>query len=349
MMKLLLFFVDGLGLGSDDGLNPARFFLEGIADIPFIRDSAPVDFPGGMLLSADASGGVPGLPQSATGQAMFLCGVNAPALLGYHLTALPNEILVSLVQEKNILRLLSEKGVTITASNLYSPEFFTRRDDLEKKRGRNAYPVSALSIRSSGTDFRLLPDYEKGRALFADLTNRALRERGYDIPLIEPEEAAGFMVNILGEADFVFHEYFITDTYAHKGRREDLKRALSEVNRFLVSLRAQTDPRETAILVVSDHGNCEDASTADHTRNPVPVLLTSACPRKTEFWKTAAPGFKLRRRRRRGWRRVSESGLPAGRNMPLLPDLPGRSPRCHSPSGVSAEPPLHRRRPLSRT
>ena len=83
------------------------------------------------------------------------------------------------------------------------------------------------------------------------------------------------MVNILREADFVFHEYFITDTYAHKGRREDLKRALSEVNRFIVSLREQTDPEETAILLVSDHGNCEDTSTADHTRNPVPVLLLS--------------------------------------------------------------------------
>ncbi|MCD6342672.1 MAG: alkaline phosphatase family protein [Spirochaetaceae bacterium] len=274
-MKLLLFFVDGLGLGKNDESNPARFFLDGIADIPFVKESAPTEFSEGFLFSADAAGGVPGLPQSATGQAMLMCGTNAPALLGYHLTALPNETLVNLVRERNVLRLLAEKGVKVTASNLYSPEYFTRRDDLQEKRGRNAYPVSALSIRSSGTSFRLLSDYHEGKALFADLTNRSLRERGYDIPLIEPEEAAGLMVNILGEADFVFHEYFVTDTYAHKKRRGDLERALKEVNRFLVHLREKTDPQDTAILVVSDHGNCEDAETADHTRNEVPVLLLS--------------------------------------------------------------------------
>lgn len=274
-MKLLLFFIDGLGLGENAESNPARLFLDGIAGFPFVKESAPIEFNKGVLLSADATGGVPGLPQSATGQATLMCGTNAPALLGYHLTALPNETLVNLVRERNILRLLSEKGISVTASNLYSPEYFSRREELQEKRGRNSFPVSALSIRSSGSEFRFLSDYHEGKALFADLTNRALRERGYDIPLIEPEEAAGLMVNILGEADFVFHEYFITDTYAHKGRRDDLKRAINEVNRFLVSLRKQTDPQETAILVVSDHGNCEDADTADHTRNPVPVLLLS--------------------------------------------------------------------------
>ncbi len=274
-MKLLLFFVDGLGLGKNDESNPARFLLDGIADIPFVKDSAPGEFSKGVLFSADATGGISGRPQSATGQAMLMCGINAPALLGYHLTALPNETLVNFVRERNILRLLSEKGISVTASNLYSPEYFSRREELQEKRGRNAFPVSALSIRSSDTDFRFLSDYHEGKALFADLTNRSLRERGYDIPLIEPEKAADLMVNILGEADFVFHEYFITDTYAHKGRRDDLKRALSEVNRFLVSLRKQTDPQETAIMVVSDHGNCEDAETADHTLNPVPVLLLS--------------------------------------------------------------------------
>ena len=274
-MKLIFFFIDGLGLGEDSGLNPARFFLKGITGVPFVKSSVPSEFPGGILYSADASGAVPGLPQSATGQAMLMCGVNAPALLGYHLTALPNEILVNLVRERNIMKLLKNNGVRVTSSNLYSPEYFTRREALQEKRGRNTFPVSALSIRSSGTDFRYFEDYEEGKALFADLSNRALRERGYDIPLIEPEAAADLMVNILKEADFVFHEYFITDTYAHKKRRADLERALAELDRFLLSLREKTDPEETAILVVSDHGNCEEANHGEHTRNPVPVLLLS--------------------------------------------------------------------------
>jgi phosphopentomutase len=83
------------------------------------------------------------------------------------------------------------------------------------------------------------------------------------------------MAAILTEADFVFHEYFATDTYAHKKRTADLIRSLDEINRFLRTLRTLTDPEETAILVVSDHGNCEDSASADHNRNPVPVLLLS--------------------------------------------------------------------------
>lgn len=275
-MKLLLFFVDGLGLGNNDSRNPARKLLDGIADIPFVADSAPVEFPEGILLSADATGGVDGRPQSATGQAMLMTGVNAPALLGYHLTALPNEPLVDLVNERNIMRRLSERGVSVTASNLYTPEFFAHRAELEAKRGRNSLPVSALTIKNSGAAFRYPADYDKGRALFTDLTNQFLRDRGYDIPLISPEEAAQRMAGILSEADFVFHEYFATDTYAHKKRTTDLERALSEINLFLRTLRNQTDPEEIAILVVSDHGNCEEADSADHNRNPVPVLLLTS-------------------------------------------------------------------------
>jgi 2,3-bisphosphoglycerate-independent phosphoglycerate mutase len=274
-MKLLMFFIDGLGLGENNGTNPARRLLDGIADIPFSADSVPAEFTEGILVSADATGGVPGRPQSATGQAMLMTGVNAPGLLGYHLTALPNEALVDLVEEQGLMKTLSSGGVSVTASNLYTPEFFAHRDALKKKRGRNSLPVSALTIRSSGVPFRYPEDYERGKALFTDLTNRFLRERGYDIPLISPEDAARRMMGVLEEADFVFHEYFATDTYAHKKRVEDLDQSLAEINTFLNVLRAGTDPEETAILIVSDHGNCEDSLSADHNRNPVPVLLLS--------------------------------------------------------------------------
>lgn len=274
-MKLLLFFVDGLGLGTDDDSNPARSFMTHFTGMTFSESSAPLDFPAGILLSADATGGVKGRPQSATGQASLMTGVNASGLLGYHLTALPNRELVNLVEELGLMRRLSDSGVSVTASNLYTTEFFEHRRALSEKRGHNTLPVSALTIRSSGAAFRMPDEYEAGRALFTDLTNRFLQDRGYDIPLITPEEAAERMVRILDEADFVFHEYFATDTYAHKQRHEDIQRALSEIDLFLTKLRESTDPEEVAILLVSDHGNCEDSSSADHNRNPVPILLLS--------------------------------------------------------------------------
>lgn len=274
-MKLLLFFIDGLGLGANNKFNPAVSFLEGIAGIPFCNCSLPAEFPEGVLSAADASGGIPGLPQSATGQTMLMCGVNAPAMLGYHLTAFPNKKLVNIIKSRNILSVLRNNGITAAASNLYTEEFFLRREKLSKERGKNIFPVSTLSILSSGTPVRYIQDYNKGKALFADLTNNTLRERGYEIPLITPEEAAGIMAGILDENDFVFHEYFVTDIYAHKKRFKDLERILKEINIFLRTLRKLTDPEETAILVVSDHGNCEYSLSSDHTRNPVPILLLS--------------------------------------------------------------------------
>lgn len=269
MKKLLFFFIDGLGLGSDSDINPARNFLREITGIPFSLSSVPADFKEGILTAADATGGIPGIPQSATGQATIMTGINAPALLGYHLTALPNATLVELVRERGVMKNLAQRGVTVTASNLYTPEFFQRRAG----GGRNRLPVSSHVIEASGADFRFPPDYKEGRALFADLTNHFLRERGYEIPLIEPVEAADRMVTILSEADFVFHEYFATDVYAHKKREGQLRDAIAAVESFISALREKTDPEEVGILMVSDHGNAEDATSADHNRNPVPVLF----------------------------------------------------------------------------
>ncbi len=275
MKKLLLFFVDGLGLGEDSPNNPARNFLSELTGVPFTASSVPAVFTEGILAAADATGGVDGRPQSATGQTSMMCGINAPAALGYHLTALPNEELVSIVRENNMMKALAAEGLRVTASNLYTDEFLARRAEMARKRGRNSLPVSTLTIQSSGVPFRKEQEYREGRAVFTDLTNHTLVERGYDIPLISPEEAASRMIRILEEADFVFHEFFATDTYAHKGRPEDLRRALNTLDVFLKTLRSRTNAQETAVLLVSDHGNCEDALSADHNRNPVPILLLS--------------------------------------------------------------------------
>ena len=274
-MKLLLFFVDGLGLGRDDESNPARDLLEGIAALPFCAASAPAEFDSGILRSVDPCGWIPGIPQSATGQSSLLTGTNAPALLGYHLNALPNQILVDLIHEKGLMKNLVNAGVRATSSNLYTQGFFDHRESLAQKRGRNMLPVSTLTIRGSGVPFRFLKDYHEGRAVFSDLCNHFLQLRGYDIPLISPEEAARRVARIFESSDFIFHEYFATDTYAHKKRHTHLHRALDEINRFLRALISLTNPQETSILLTSDHGNCESIDSADHNRNPVPLLLLS--------------------------------------------------------------------------
>ena len=218
--KLLLFFIDGIGLGLDDVVaNPIRDLFSGVMPgAGLVEQESARFFKGGVLIPTDAVMGVPGVPQSATGQTSIFTGTNAQKLLGRHLSAYPNERLKSIIEEKSLMRALRDEGVKVTAANLYSREFF---DDRKKSR-RNRFPVSTLTIQSSGAGFRFWPDYQSSMAVFADITNERLRKRGYDIPLIEPEEAAANMLNIVTEYDFVFFEYFMTDLHGHKRNRREL-------------------------------------------------------------------------------------------------------------------------------
>ncbi len=273
MKKLLLFFIDGIGLGEDDKqINPLRDLFSGIMDGKrFVRCEGPIYFRSGVLIPTDPVMGVTGIPQSATGQTSIFTGVNAQQRIGYHLTGYPNEELKKIIRERSLMKALVNQGVRATAANLYSREFFEKR----RNSSRNLFPVSTLTIEASGAAFRYWQDYQVGRAVFADITNELIRSRGYDIPLIEPERAAANMLNILGEFDFVFFEYFMTDLYGHKRNREEILKCAGILDRFAESLWEKAERRETAILVVSDHGNAEDMSTRGHTDNPVPTLLLS--------------------------------------------------------------------------
>jgi 2,3-bisphosphoglycerate-independent phosphoglycerate mutase len=109
-------------------------------------------------------------------------------------------------------------------------------------------------------------------AVFADITNRLIRERGYDIEEIPPETAARNLLNILKDNQFVFFEYFMTDIYGHKRNMEGLGKSVDILNNFTETVWAGIE-KETSILIISDHGNAEDLSTGDHTSNDVPAIL----------------------------------------------------------------------------
>jgi len=267
MKKLFLFFIDGIGLCQKE--SPISYLFTKITGKKLIAGTQPDFFDSGVICSADATLNVSGRPQSATGQATIFTGINASEYLGYHLTALPNEKLVELIEEQSLMKSLGEQGVIVTSANMYSAEFFQKR----AARRRNAFPVSTLTIKASGVPFRYYSDYEKGEAVFADITNRLIRERGYDIEEITPETAAENLLNILKENQFVFFEYFMTDVYGHKRNKEKLKESVDILNRFTETVWAGVKNDDTAILIISDHGNSEDLTIGDHTSNDVPAIL----------------------------------------------------------------------------
>ena len=277
--KLVLFFIDGVGLGDDDESNPIRgLFAPLLCDGGLVRRDVPLRCTGAVVVPTDAVMGVAGTPQSATGQASIFTGINAQRFLGLHLPAFPNDRLAALVHERSLMRVLRERGVGVTSANLYSQEFFQKRQSAR----RNLFPVSTLTIRASGVPFRYPEDYRAGKAVFADITNELLRSRGVDVPLSTPEESAVRMARIVAENDFVFFEYFMTDLHGHRRDREAILSCVDILNRFAARLWQLVRGDSTALLVVSDHGNAEDMVLGDHTMNQVPTILIGGTPQDRE-------------------------------------------------------------------
>ena len=135
-------------------------------------------------------------------------------------------------------------------------------------------PVSTLSIEAADIPFRYIDDYRHGQAVFADITNEMLIERGFPIEAISPATAGKHILNIFDSHDMVFFEYFLTDTHGHSREIDKIIHSVEVINEFLHTIW-EGSGNTVDILVMSDHGNAEDLKTGDHTGNKVPFLLVS--------------------------------------------------------------------------
>jgi len=273
----LFVFVDGVGAGSrDPDTNPlARgdFLLSRFADGGGAALPA-----GGCAVLADACLGVPGRPQSATGQTTILTGENAPARLGKHLLGFPNATLRALLQERSLFRAAAAAGRRVAFANAYpvaylralghaaegEPEFA-----LGKRRARAA--ATTVAFAAGEGRFRTWGDAREGRALTHDITGARARAHGADLPLRTPEEAAELLLGLARGADLALFEFFETDEAGHARSMDGALDALGRLDRLLRALVAGLG-RDDALVVASDHGNLEDLSTRNHTLAPVPVL-----------------------------------------------------------------------------
>ena len=272
MKRLFLLFIDGIGLDSPSDNNPVTsLFKEITGGEGLLSTEGPAFYENSVLVPLDATLGMKGEPQSATGQTSIFTGINASRFLGYHLPAFPNEELVEVIREKSVMKALADRGISVATANMYSQKFFADREKFSK----NRFPVSTLTIQASGASFPMTKEYKQGKAVFADITGDMLNRMGYPIDLITPEEGAKRIHSIMEDSQFVFFEYFMTDHYGHKRKRKELDMCIDDLNRFVSSLYRQLK-KDEAILIISDHGNAEDMNTGGHTRNPVPGLFTGS-------------------------------------------------------------------------
>ncbi|MBI3998099.1 MAG: metalloenzyme [Armatimonadetes bacterium] len=269
-MSVLLIFLDGVGLGPDDpATNPfaraATPTLRRVLGGPLVARGT-IEQDGALLVPADATLGVPGLPQSATGQTALLCGLNAPAFAGRHVTAYPTKALRRLLERWSLFARLRAAGRRVALANAYSPEYFAAIADRRLKMAAVTYAAQA-----AGVPLRSLDDLRAGRAVFHDLTNARLRQWGYDLPDITPGEAGRRLVRIGADHALTFFEFFLTDLAAHGRTALTADAVVAMVDACLAGVLEEFDGALT-VVVTSDHGNIEDDRSTAHTVNPVPTL-----------------------------------------------------------------------------
>jgi len=182
--RILLIFLDGVGIGRPDaGVNPlsdAPILGNCLPDgwstpadggrpdslpVPMRREPVPL---GGQVRAVDASLGVPGLPQSATGQTALFTGVNAAQLLGHHHYGFPGPQLRAALMEHSLLKRATQAGHTAAFLNAYRPLFF----DLGEAVWSRPMSASSWNNRAAGLSFRTFDDLRAGQALYHDFTNR---------------------------------------------------------------------------------------------------------------------------------------------------------------------------------
>lgn len=263
----LLFFIDGLGVGPDDpGINPLATGLFPTLALTETRTPEAHVGPPGLVGGLDATMGVKGLPQSATGQTAILTGVNASVALGHHMSGFPGPTLRKIILEHSILKRLLAAGAAADFANAFGPKFFERP---EAERRMSATTLATLA---SGRPFRTWKDLLDGRAVMHDLTHWRMREWGYDLPLRTPEEAGAILARLCMPQDvarsFTLFEYFETDRAGHAQDRDRALHCLTDLDRALQTILSTVDLATTTVAVVSDHGNLEDGRVGTHTRNP---------------------------------------------------------------------------------
>jgi 2,3-bisphosphoglycerate-independent phosphoglycerate mutase len=280
MTKVLFIFLDGIGLGSDNPeTNPlARVEMPYLQSLlggqKLLASTAPFESELVSLLALDAGLGVDGLPQSATGQAVLMTGINIPAELGYHYGPKPNPQVASYLKNGNTLfSWLRAKGKKAALLNAYPPRYFSGIES-----GKRLYSSIPLAVTNAGYSLFTQEDFFEGKALSADFTGHGWRSmlEIAEAPLRSAQESGAKLAELARAYDFSMFEYWASDYAGHKQNMEWAIQQMEVFDGVLEGLVNAWDLDEDLILVTSDHGNMEDLFTRRHTDAKVPGLVIGA-------------------------------------------------------------------------
>jgi 2,3-bisphosphoglycerate-independent phosphoglycerate mutase len=278
-MKFLFLFMDGVGLGPDDPeTNPLaaahmpnlQRLLEGHK---LVAGATPLENGRASLLALDATLDMPGLPQSATGQATLLTGKNVPQRVGEHYGPKPNPAVRKVLSEGTVFSELAGRGYQAALLNAYPQGYF---DGINS--GKRLYSAIPQAVVNAGIRLNEKDDLYAGRGMSADFTGEGWRThlKLKDVPTMSPEEAGAHLAELSRDLDFAFFEYWPSDYAGHRQDKGDAVALLEQFDAVFGGLLSAWEDDAGLVLITSDHGNLEDLDTRRHTDNPVPALVIGA-------------------------------------------------------------------------
>ena len=161
MARVLFVFVDGVGIGRPGAQNPFDGAPGGVlAGCSGRGHQTHGDVASGSL---DATLGHPGLPQSATGQAVLFTGEDAMKVAGGHRSGYPSRAVAELVTERSVLRRAREAGLRAGFLNAFEPERAGRLSRIARGEERGPRGTGTVRERPRGPRRRRRAPDVRGR------------------------------------------------------------------------------------------------------------------------------------------------------------------------------------------
>ena len=298
MTRVLMIFLDGVGIGgSDPDVNPfMRARLDTLEWLlgstgPLVEEKAFTN-DRATLVPLDAKLGVAGLPQSGTGHTALLTGINAAREFGRHFGPWVPTALRNRLAHENVLTRAKAAGRTVAFANAYPEELFDEQSHapalphshaptqpLSRARRTGSDPLRAgppIAALGAGVLTRRTPELARGTAVASEITNDGWRQhlKRTELPIIAPAEAGRNLARIAAQHDLTLFAHYATDDVGHRGHMYEAVDALQKIDEFLSGILAAI-PDDTCVAIVSDHGNIEDLRIG-HTYNPALGLFVGA-------------------------------------------------------------------------
>jgi 2,3-bisphosphoglycerate-independent phosphoglycerate mutase len=292
-MRVAWLMLDGVGVGAAHGMNPFSMpqapilghFGVGIAlqesakatdrtqnrgtslfELEFKQEN-PAEF---SAFAIDARLGIPGLPQSGTGQTTLLTGINAAKLLGYHHGPWPGPTIRPLLEDSFPVR-LAARGGSVCLLNHYPPRYLEgiASGKIRLNAIATAATLAGATLEANDGETRIPPPLGNPE----DMQNTTLEQ--------VREWGRKFMRS---NATLNIFDSWWSDHLGHQGSSEPkdtdsslttaLERAQDHVRRLEAFLEGilEAKPADTLLLITSDHGNFEDMGVKTHTFAPVPLV-----------------------------------------------------------------------------